>query len=174
MEKKSDNEHLTNEEKLKHYIALANYYESQHEQLKDELDSLSEVRNQQEKKIEALEKGSEKQTLKNLPGPELKKTTSVGEDSITKINMNPKGTTTFTFTVDSKNPPVLIGEKIYIIGELTKGRREEMKLTSSNPVPIYSADLPVAPGFKYTFFFQIGDKFFIDAHYPKYRTKIGY
>ncbi len=93
---------------------------------------------------------------------------------ITKLNMTTTGFTTFSYIADAKNPPVGKSDYVYIVGELTKGRLLEMRPVIKDGTTLYSAELAVEPGYKYTFCFKVGNILLIDSHYPTYLTKVGY
>jgi hypothetical protein len=125
------------------------------------------------------EKNAPKEELKHFPA--LEKHLSLPEElkkpreTISHVTINPSTRlATFAYISDAKNPPLPEGEKIYLVGELTKGKFIEL-LPSVNEEgkTLYACKLKVEPGYKYTFCFKIGDTMVNDAHYPIYITKYG-
>lgn len=112
--------------------------------------------------------------------PSLEKNVSVPEelkksDIISRIVINPSTRlATFAYIADSKNLAVPEGTKVYLIGELTKGKFIELQpsLKEANRT-VYACKLAVEPGYKYTFCFKIGDNMVSDVHYPVYITRYG-
>jgi len=150
---------------------------------------LKKICSEQESRIKYLESllsgktmpqpSPSKEEIKSLPS--LEKNVSMSEeikkpsDLITRISISKTSKmVTFGYIQDSKNPIHIQDSKIFLIGELTKGKFIEMKptlLESSRTV--FTCKLMVEPGFKYTFCFKVGDQILTDPHYPVYRTKYG-
>jgi len=96
-------------------------------------------------------------------------------ETISHVTINPvTRLATFAYIADPNNPPIPEEEKIYLVGELTKGKFIEL-LPSVNEEgkTVYLCKLKVEPGYKYTFCFKIGDTMVNNVHYPIYITKYG-
>jgi len=160
-------EDRTMQEVLDEYMTMGEFYEAERNRLQGTINSLLEKIKQNHARISELEEEAEKRGLiKPRPKEKEKK-----NDLIEKLEMGPKGMTTFHYIADNKNPPLEKSDKVFIVGEVTHGKLIEMKPT---PRPGYfSADLIAEPGYKYTFCFKVGNIMTIDAHYPIYFTKVG-
>ncbi len=126
--------------------------------------------------------GAKEEVKQAIPLPVMVKEVSLPEelrrsqslDNIEKITIGSKGLATFAYIADQRNPPVPKGEKVYIVGELTKGKLVELQPIVKDGKTLYYVKLKVDPGFKYTFCFKLGTMLITDTHYPMYRTKFGY
>ncbi len=95
-------------------------------------------------------------------------------DLIQTLEMSSNGLTTFMYIADSRNQPIPPGEKVWIVGAMTKGKLAEMKATDQGTHFVYKLDMLVEPGHKYTFCFKIGHIFTADVHFGLYTKKSGY
>eukprot|EP00826_Nyctotherus_ovalis_P057842 TRINITY_DN7919_c0_g2_i10.p1 TRINITY_DN7919_c0_g2~~TRINITY_DN7919_c0_g2_i10.p1 ORF type:complete len:338 (+),score=41.32 TRINITY_DN7919_c0_g2_i10:68-1081(+) len=157
----------TTQEMLDEYMTMAEYYEAERSRLQGLVNSLADKMKENEKRIAELELEAEKRGLIK-PGTRKKEKKS---ELIEKLEMGPSGMTTFYYIADSKNPPLEKSDKVFIVGEVTRGRLVEMK--AAQKPGHFAADLVAEPGYKYTFCFKVGNIMTIDAHYPTYLTKVG-
>lgn len=157
----------TTQEMLDEYMTMAEYYEAERSRLQGLINSLADRAKENEGRIAELEAEAEK---RGLVKPGIRKREKKSE-LIEKLEMGPSGMTTFYYIADSKNPPLEKSDKVFIVGEVTRGRLVEMK--AAQKPGHFAADLVAEPGYKYTFCFKVGNIMTIDAHYPTYLTKVG-
>jgi len=155
------------------YMSMADYFESEKIRVQNEIQTLTTKSAENSKKIAELEAEAIKKGLLKSSAPEEQKKPKDALQLITRLDMSSTGMTTFSYIADEKNPPIGKNDRVFIVGELTKGKFVEMKPIKKGNIIEYQANIVAEPGYKYTFCFKVGDAMTIDSHYPIYLTKVG-